>query len=97
MLCFQLGELATLIPSTNQPPGQRTKAGCNPAVYWAMSLRNPLRRLLNVFTGNNDTTSSHTLPVLPNDNTNFALGSDCVAVKLHTYFSHSLFVHWANV
>src|SRR5690349_12508709 len=97
MLCFQLGVLATLIPSTKQPPGQRTKAGCKLAMYNARSFRRPFFRPLNVLAGNSDTTSSHTVPTPLKDNTNRALGSVFVAVNVVAYFLHSLLVQLGNV
>src|SRR5688572_13441476 len=97
MLCFQLGVLATLMPSTKQPPGQRTKAGRRSAIYFARSFRRPFFRSLNVLVGNSDTTSSHTVPAPPNEITKRALGSVFVAVNVVTYFFHSLLVQLGNV
>src|SRR5665213_501358 len=92
MVRFQSGALWISIPSTKQPPGQRTNAGFKSAIYCARSGLNPLGRFLNVLAGNNDTKSSHTVPGLLNASTNFAFLSPFNAFNVALYFSQLFFV-----
>ena len=49
-------------PSTQHPPGKRTKAGFNPASISARSGRKPFGRFFHVCLGKSDTMSSQKVP-----------------------------------
>src|SRR5688500_18384796 len=88
MVLRQSGADWMLMPSTKQPPGQRTNAGLRSAMYSARSLRNPLRLFLKALAGNNETKSTHTVPLLSNDRPNFALDTVSEGFNVQLYFVH---------
>src|SRR5215211_359325 len=89
MVFFHCGRVSTAIPSTKQPPGQRTKAGLRSPIIWARSRRRLFGRFLKVRSGNNETKSSQTVPVEPKVRTNRALASEPFAVSRHSYLRHA--------